>query len=262
MKKLLAAILAIGLVLSFAVSSFALVPGDGIWDPDTEPDYKALSSKTAAPISAEMLDLIAEKESILYTRATYPVSVSLPLTQYPQNNGYYCGPASVRSILMHKGYNYSQTTLAGNTWLKTDQFSSTPWFLVDGSTMAQYPVPVTLKAITSYNYVPFPFGPLTTLYESELKLRVQVTTYSNYGVAALGQSKASSTHPSHLPGYPTNKDVNHWLAVNGYADSGNTIRIVDSANSANVSWGANVSPKYTITLTKFTAFANHRGIVW
>ena len=123
----------------------------------------------------------------------------------------------------------------------------------------------TLRQITGYYYVPAPYGNAgaNPISATELSEKVVYTTSRYYGVAICGTSKASNDHPSHLPNYPTYRDIGHWIASNGFKNGGSIICIVDPvANSPAVSWGSKVSPKYDISNTKAAAFAATKGIVW
>jgi len=268
MKKLLAALLTVGLILSFAISAFAVVPGDGEWDPDTEPSINLENrlSQKQVPLPKETLEIIAAKEAALYNSPAkaYPTSVRIgPMVQYPQEAGNYCGPSAVKTVLNNEWVTISQKTLAGSSYLKTDANNGTPWYLANGLTLNQYPTATTLNALGNFYWNPYPFRNLGAApLKADLKPRMVDTLSQYHGVLADGASKASSSHASHLPGYP-NKDVAHWLAVDGYANSGETIWIVDPASgSSHVSWSSGIPQYYSITLDKFTAFVAPRGIIW
>lgn len=290
MKKLFSAILSIGIVLSSAVSVYAIVPGNGFYAPDSTEPYEAGRTNTQSGesvISQEFAEIIAEKEAALVAAESMSAAsaasaasavaaeasgVSLNNTfQFPQEKSYYCGPAAVKSVLYNEGgptgslnYSITQSTLASSSYLKTDANNNTPWYMNNGSTFSDYPVYNTLHALTSFNYIPYPAGQLGTApTAANLKSRVVSTTSLGHAVVADGLSAASSTATSHMPGYTTSESVVHWVAVNGYMDDGDTIRIVDPINGCTaISWNANVSKYYTVSLSKFTAFVATKGIFY
>lgn len=191
-------------------------------------------------------------------------SCVLNLTQYPQNKSYYCGNGTARSILMYEGINCSQATLASSNFLKTDTYGNTPWYITNGNDASQFPMAMTLRNISGFYYVPHPYGaaganPITT---SDLKQKIIATISDNHGVAISGCSAASSSAASHMPGYTTSSNVDHWVACRGFKNGGNTICIVDPVANSVVSWGSNVEPKYDITVAKAAAFAASKGIIW
>lgn len=217
--------------------------------------------QTLKKVSDQSKQMAIENSAGFYSST----SCILNMVQYPQEKNYYCGNGTARSILMYKGYNCSQTTLAGNSYLKTEQYGNTPWYLSNGDSDSQFPMVNTLRGITGFYYVPAPYGNAgaNPISATELSEKVVYTTSQYYGVAICGTSMASSSHASHLPNYPTNTNIGHWIASNGYKNSGSTICIVDPvANSPAVSWGSNVSPKYDISNTKAAVFAATKGIIW
>lgn len=192
------------------------------------------------------------------------------LFQVPQEKTYYCGPAAAKSILDCIGINKSQTTLASSTYLKTEQYGNTPWYLSNGNHYSQFPMYNTLMDCqwevgdSAYGYVMSPLGnagsnPLTV---DQCKSYVMGTTSAfdrGYGVAACGQSKNASGYK--LPGYPSST-IGHWLVSDGYADNGNLIWIVDPAKSSVISWSGNISAYYQISATLFRNFISPRGMIW
>jgi len=276
MKRLITVLLTTSMILMIAVGAFAFAPGDGVYSPGSSEFYnagRALTRSFSTPvISHEFARLVEEKEAtltqgngLLRAAASNSSHRISSIVQYSQENSYYCGPAAVKSVLAGEGNTtVTQKTLAGKSYLKTDTYSSTPWYITNGSSFSDYPVYNTLRAFTTFIYVPYPSGSLGTPPPSDgLKTRIMSTISSGHGVVANGQSAASSSAASHMPGYTTSNNIAHWIAVDGYKDSGNTIWIVDPINGCSgISWNGNVSRYYSITLAKFTAFVAPRGIFW
>lgn len=212
---------------------------------------------------------ISQSETRGATDAGMPSSWRISgLYQVPQEKSYWCGCAAAKSILDSLGIVKTQAQLASDTYLKTERFGNTPWYISNGNDFSQFPMATTLRdaqyevSNTAFGYVPSPLGaaganPLTV---DECKAYVMSTTYSGYGVAACGVSKATNDN-YHLPGYPAS-DVGHWIVSDGYLNNGNSIWIIDPAKSSVVSWSNNISAYYNISATKFRNFIQPRGIIW
>lgn len=270
MKRIICIIMSICILTTvsvFAADSEAppvcAAPGDGVWEPSSA-DHMEVSEP--CELSQELTDLINEKENslLMRSRASYPVNVRLSaMPQFPQEKSYYCGCSAVKSILANKGVSKSQAFLAGSSYLKTEYYGNTPWYITNGSSTSDYPVIVTLNNLQSFHYAPYPSGSLGTApSQTELKNKIMFTTSQGYGVAACGKSKSVASDLSHLPNYPA-KDIGHWLSVDGYNNSGSEIWVIDPvANSPAISWSGNINPYYTRSLSRFTAFVSSRGIIW
>jgi hypothetical protein len=194
----------------------------------------------------------------------------MDLYQVPQEKTYYCGCGAAKSILDNIGIIKTQTALASSSYLKTETYGSTPWYISNGNEFSQFPMATTLMNIqyevgnSAFGYVPSPLGaagsnPLTV---DQCKSYVMSTTSAfddGYGVAACGQSKNVSGY--RLPGYPA-QTIGHWIVSDGYMNSGNTIWIVDPAKSSVVSWSGSISAYYNISASLFRNFIQPRGIIW
>ena len=192
------------------------------------------------------------------------------LYQVPQERNYWCGCAAAKSILDNIGIVKTQTQLASNTYLQTERFGSTPWYITNGNEFSQFPMATTLMNVqyevgnSAFGYVPSPLGaaganPLTV---EQCKSYVMSTTSAfgdGYGVAACGASQNVTGY--RLPGYPASY-IGHWIVSDGYKDNGNTIWIVDPAKSSAVSWSSSISAYYSISATLFRNFIQPRGIIW
>lgn len=192
------------------------------------------------------------------------------LKQVPQERNYWCGCAAAKSILDCIGIIKTQTQLASDTYLKTERFGSTPWYISNGNEFSQFPMATTLMNAqrevgnSVFSYVPSPLGvaganPLTV---EQCKSYVMSTTSAfgkGYGVAACGASQNVTGY--RLPGYPASY-IGHWIVSDGYKDNGNTIWIVDPAKSSAVSWSGSISAYYSIPATLFRNFIQPRGIIW
>lgn len=147
-----------------------------------------------------------------------PSSKTLGLTQQPQENYYYCGPATASEILRALGLGNSQDSVAG---LLETTTGGTPWF--DGS---KYPMAYTLNAMQG------------NLYYEPLNGGFNTSTYSNDLVQdmAFGQPIAGNVveyaNQVHLWGHPQGYTIYHWIAIYGYTNYGNDTSYADSVANA------------------------------
>lgn len=185
----------------------------------------------------------------------------LAIYQFPQETNYWCGYAAMQSLLDYENINMTQGEIADIVYSRD---ISCPWYLSHGNSKEQFPVAVELTRLTGYNYIPYPYGAAgtTTLTEESVKSRVIGTIDRYRGLMGCGTSRGSrSGHASILPGYP-NRDITHWLAIDGYNDDGEYIYIIDPAKSNKVSWSDAIDAYYKIPVEKFTAFLQTRGLIW
>lgn len=137
-----------------------------------------------------------------------------------------------------------------------------PWYISHGDDRSQFPVATNLHKWTGYYYVPIPYGraganPIdTNLVESS----VIYTINKKYGVLAAGNSTGKKDYT--LPGYPTDENINHWIAIDGYDNNGKTIWIVDPAKSDVIRWSKNIKKYYDIPSTLLRNYVSTRGLIW
>lgn len=200
----------------------------------------------------------AKNTQNIVTRAA---SNRLAIIQKPQETNYWCGYAAMKSLLDYKGVVKTQTQIAQQVYSTS---SACPWYLTNGSSYSDFPVSTNLTSLLGRTYTPYPYGQVGTvsIINESVKSRVITSIDEDYGVMGCGRSKASSSDLSHLPNYPTNTNVDHWVAVDGYSNSGYSIHIVDPAKSSAVNFGSNIAAYYAVSLDKFCAFITHRGLIW
>lgn len=186
-----------------------------------------------------------------------------------QEKSYYCGPAAAKMILANLGVTRTQTQLAGSSYLKTEQYGSTPWYIQDSGNYTHYPMLMTLRNCISESngrYVAFIVSPMAPAGSSPLTVSqcksyiVSTTSNSDTGVAIAGHSTTAANHQ--LPGYP-NQRIGHWLVSDGYTSNGDNIWIIDpAANSSAISWSGSISRYYQISATLLCNYVTERGLVW
>ncbi len=185
----------------------------------------------------------------------------LSIWQVDQSTNYYCGYAAIKSLLDYEGVSKTQDEIAGEVYSTNN---SCPWYLANGNSYDQFPVPKYLSDQIDFFYVPYPYGAAgtTNITTSQVKSRVVATIDNEHGLMACGKSKGSiPNHESILPGYPA-YNVGHWIVIRGYNNNGNTVRIADPAKSDAVSFSDNIDAYYSISTSKLRAFIQPRGLVW
>ncbi|GHU52354.1 hypothetical protein FACS1894132_01810 [Clostridia bacterium] len=197
--------------------------------------------------------------------ASYTMKRLATLGQRPQQTNFWCGYAAMESLLDYDYQDVTQTQIANWTYSPS---LACPWYLSNGNSTSQFPVAVVLTEKIGFTYLPYPYGGVgaTTLVSSNIKDKITATIDQNHGVLALGTSRKNKSNgtedASHFYGYPINTDISHWVAIDGYASSGNTIWIVDPAKSPAVTWSDNISAYQSVSIEKLTAFAQTHGIIW
>jgi hypothetical protein len=203
--------------------------------------------------------IVSEKAKSVSLKSASATSRRLAIYQNPQETNFWCGYAAVQSLLDFEDVSKTQEDIADEIYSADE---SCPWYFSNGNSRDQFPVPVYLSDYIDYFYAPYPWGPAgtTDLEVIDVKPKVVTTIDEGHGLVVCGASYKIGT-PSHLPNYP-DKTVRHWLAIDGYKSSGNTIWIVDPAKSDEVSWSDDIDAYYSISASKLAEYAQDRGLVW
>lgn len=170
------------------------------------------------------------------------------LYQQPQQTSYWCGPATASEIIQARiGGTYSQSSLVASLHCTLD---GSPWY--DGT----YPMRDTLNNRIGINWY-VPYG--TSVDANEFKSRVLTDIDTDYAVAGNAWEVVGGPH---LTGHP-NQVIYHWFAIDGYADSGNSIHYADSVHGASsISWSASVPAYSSINYQTMATIVDGRGIIW
>ncbi len=185
----------------------------------------------------------------------------LNIWQVAQSTNYYCGYASIKSLLDYEGISKTQNEIAGEVWSTNEPC---PWYKSNGNSYDQFLVPKYLKEQTDFHYIPYPYGAAgtTNITTSQIKNRVVATIDNEHGLMACGESKGSTpNHESILPGYPAH-NVGHWIVIRGYTSNGDIVVIADPAKSDAVSFSSDIDAYYSISTSKLRAFIQPKGLVW
>nr|WP_312576972.1 C39 family peptidase [Sedimentibacter sp.] len=188
-------------------------------------------------------------------------SERLDIFQVPQETDFWCGYAAIKSLLDYKDIDKTQSTIADEVY---GQDSSCPWYLSNGDSRDQFPVPIYLTDEINFVYAPYPYGAAgsTDVEASDIDWRIISTIDSDHGLVVCGTSYGNKLNdPSKLPGYPA-VEIGHWLAIDGYKSDGNEIWIIDPAKSDEVYFSDDIDAYYSVTTVKLAAFAESKGIVW
>ena len=141
---------------------------------------------------------IKEREELIEKVASYPMPLTadfkyLNTQEIAQEKFNYCCPASVQILLKYLGKNYSQTTLAGSSYLHTDQI---------GNTGVEYVEPTLNKILGAGTYKAM------RTYDLSLSSGVSYSLNKGYPVILNPQMEG-------LPGYE-GREVQHYVVGDGY----------------------------------------------
>jgi len=200
---------------------------------------------------------ITTPRSRLATQSAAVTHKSLKLVrQQPQLRSYWCGPATLASLVQADKVEISQASAAKS--LKTTT-NGTDWYQ---GTSGGYPMQKALDRYApegiAFSPVNLPDGP-TKAQKLAYKKRL-VANISTYGQGIAGNAVEVPNGP-HLNGHP-NRTIYHWVAVRGYDDGGETTRYADSVAGSSISWAAPV-PRYNeIDSDTIMRIFGARGYIW
>lgn len=181
-----------------------------------------------------------------------PSAVTLWMPQQPQANWYYCGPAAAAEALSARGISVSQGTLAGNSYLQTNEYGATNW----GSLV----MPTTLNDFTHSGF----YTAVNADWSSAATFVQDLATDIGEGwPVVIGVQEEDGTGP-HLTGHPTNQQINHWVAAHGYTNYGNGTTYDDSVSGDGWiwPWAYNVPPSSTIPSANMYTMMAQGGFGW
>ena len=185
---------------------------------------------------------------------TYATSNILPgLVQTSQSESYYCGPATASMIIADKRSTPGQYALA--TALGTTSSEGTPW-----RKNAAYPMATVLnKYLYTDWYIPYP---AVSNDSTRLTNCVVYSIDSGYGIAANVYEPVGGTY--RLEGHPSDRNIEHWVAIDGYSSSGSTIHYAEPVYKApSISWYKSVTnPYYNIANYKLSYIIWERGLIY
>lgn len=174
------------------------------------------------------------------------------LYQQPQQTSYYCGPATVASILGAKNLHYSQSDLASYLGTTT---AGTAWYNGGNS----YPVRDVLNSLENTFY--YAVYPASTNSTSQLSYKVKYSIDRDYGVAANIYEVYNGTYS--LPGH-SGRTIEHWIPIDGYYNNGSSIHYAEPIyNATSISWYKNVTSAYSTVPDYVMSYVIwEKGLVW
>jgi peptidase C39-like protein len=225
--------------------------------------YRAKMTGNTALANNIMNEIKATYDKVRPDNSLAPLASSerLDIFQVPQETDFWCGYAAIKSLLDYKDIDKTQSTIADEVY---GQDSSCPWYLSNGDSRDQFPVPIYLTDEINFVYAPYPYGAAgsTDVEASDIDWRIISTIDSDHGLVVCGTSYGNKLNdPSILPGYPA-REIGHWLAIDGYKSDGDEIWIIDPAKSDEVYFSDDIDAYYSVTTAKLAAFVESKGIVW
>lgn len=199
-----------------------------------------------------------------------PTHKYLGLTQVPQWEDYYCGPASGYAVLSALslwqsaygvGESLSQGSVALDPYFETNYWTQTPWSAGLKAWPMSYGLNRWMQGTDTGWYVPVGInagGVTAAQYQNDLMFDIQ----NNFPF--LG-NVAEVFNSAHLVGHPNQTNtIYHIISVYGYSSNGANTHYADSvAGTVFWAWSGSVpaySPYNSSTLA--SAMLVHRGYVW
>lgn len=222
----------------------------------TARERAAAARKDAALVTAREAGRL-RSSAVSGRTATVPLPVHKSIKairQTPQARTYWCGPATLTTLVQADGRAISQQTAA--RYLKTTR-NGTNWYSGGGN----YPMERTLERYSGgFDYTPQNLAYTPSARDMQLfktRLMTDIAVH-NQGIA--GNAVEVRNGP-HLNGHP-NRTIYHWIAVRGYDDNGETTRYADPVAGSSISWSAPV-PRYAeIDTDTIVTIFGARGYIW
>jgi hypothetical protein len=176
------------------------------------------------------------------------------IKQVAQVRTYWCGPATLATLVQASDAHISETTAAKR--LKTTR-DGTNWYSGGGT----YPMEKALEHYSKdfdYTAANLPYSPSKSDKETYKKRLVTDVAVHGQGIAG---NAVEVTNGPHLNGHP-NRTIYHWVAVRGYDDKGETTRYADPVAGSSISWQGPVDRYNEIDSDKIVTIFGARGYVW
>lgn len=172
-----------------------------------------------------------------------------------QINNYYCGPATL--VTMLKAVDVSRTQSQAASMLGTTT-AGTDWY--NGTT---YPMASAMNSVVpsgvTYYAQALNTSP-TSAQKTTFRTRLVADVNDQFGIAGNAWEVVGGPR---LVGHPTNREIFHWIPIRGYSSSGGSTHYVDpAAGAASISWGAGVPKNSAIPTNTMATILGGRGYVW
>jgi hypothetical protein len=176
------------------------------------------------------------------------------IKQKAQVRTYWCGPATLETLVQASDVDISQKTAAKR--LKATR-NGTNWYSGGGT----YPMEKALERYSDgFDYTPanLPYSPSKADQQTFKERLVTDVAVHRQGIA--GNAVEVRNGP-HLNGHP-NRAIYHWVAVRGYDDDGETTRYADPVAGSSISWAGPVDRYNEIDTDKIVTIFGARGYIW
>jgi hypothetical protein len=218
------------------------------------------SWSTWAAMTPSSIRQSASAASLTATAAS-ATSMSDGVAHSPQQESYYCGPASGYMILATEnagasaknGNSLTQAHVAGAAHMKTNQNGVTAW----ASHLFRIGLNHWLYNSDTGFYVDKP-TPTNTQFKNALLSDIPLDM--PFGVSTY--EAPGGVHYNH---HPVAQEVGHWIVAQGYSNSGSTGSFDDPAakSSALSSAWDNVNSNFTASVATFNpTYVAYHGITW
>ena len=176
------------------------------------------------------------------------------IKQKKQDRTYWCGPATLATLVQASGVKISETTAAKR--LKTTR-NGTNWYSGSGS----YPMERALEHYSKdFDYTPANL-PYTPSSSDKKKFKERLVTDIAVHEQGIAGNAVEVRNGPHLNGHP-NRTIYHWVAVRGYEDDGETTRYADPVAGSSISWAGPVDRYNDIDTDKIVTIFGARGYIW
>lgn len=176
------------------------------------------------------------------------------IKQKAQDRTYWCGPATLATLVQASDAHISETTAAKR--LKTTR-DGTNWYSGSGN----YPMEQALERYSKdFDYTPANLAYTPSKADKKKFKERLVTDVAVHGQGIAGNAVEVTNGP-HLNGHP-NRTIYHWVAVRGYDDDGETTRYADPVAGSSISWSGPVDRYNEIDSDKIVTIFGARGYIW
>lgn len=257
-KKFISTAVASVMVLSMCCSLYAVDIAD-IPQCEIVPPYDVPSESSKLDFYNSMKAAYEKKIAAYNARrkakASIPTSINLNLTHIQQENSYYCGPATAVMVLKYFMYAPSQSTIAGSDYLRTTT-DGTPWY--SGTTQTSEYYFNMVYALNKWQYEQigrylFGYSVYNTGSKEDYIDHIIDTLSCEFAIPLNGSAKGK------MLSYLRHYTEGHWVAIEGYYNSGNYFRIVDPASG--IKGFDTVPKKYDAPKSEVMDFISY-GIIW
>jgi hypothetical protein len=188
----------------------------------------------------QKMDQINSQGSKAKALATAATSNYLGVHHSAESVYYYCGPAAVRSALLQRGVDVTQTPLANQ--MHTTSIAGTAWIGINADVPNPSGRPVrdvlNQREPGSWNYAAKDVANHTSASQATYRSNLTFDVNANHALVIAVYEKPGEAH---LTGHPSGKELWHYVSARGYSDSGANTGIDDPVSgSPDIPWQGDV----------------------